>query len=473
MPRVFRFIVLVWTLAIFSPRALHAIERPRRLLVIAPEAWHPALANFATYKSRQLPVELRSLESILANSPGVDDPEKLKRFFYDEWHHHHLGYALLVGDVDVMPVRFMVLDRITPQAFNYAFYPTDLYYGDLAKPNGDFDDWNANKESFHARYFGEVRGEMNKDDAINFDKVDYLPEIAVGRWPVSTPEEARLLAAKTESYERAVLADDPNVRRAAFAAVGGWVDSRGLMDRLAAKLVSPWQIEKRYFSDKRRESGTPPPDRKHLLALLNDGLGLAVHAGHGQTDAWERCLSTRDLDGLKNATALPVIISAGCSTAYFTTLPPYEPYVDVDGVKHLGSDRKEVFLEPPPPPAPYQRGQFYPTGFGKPILEFNPTGLGEQLLKRSANGAVAYIGCNTGSQPSGLSLVEGFVSSIASRREPRLGDCWMDAIRFYFEKENLATLKPNAAWYPPSVFFQGMKFMVFGDPSLRLPEKRM
>ena len=52
------------------------------------------------------------------------------------------------------------------------------------------------------------------------------------------------------------------------------------------------------------------------------------------------------------------------------------------------------------------------------------------------------------------------------------GDCWGDAIRYYFEKEKLATLAPNADWYPPSVFFQGMKFMVFGDPSLRLPENR-
>lgn len=30
---------------------------------------------------------------------------------------------LLVGDVDVMPVRYMVLDRLTPAAFDYAFSP--------------------------------------------------------------------------------------------------------------------------------------------------------------------------------------------------------------------------------------------------------------------------------------------------------------------------------------------------------------
>ncbi len=164
-----------------------------------------------------------------------------------------------------------------------------------------------------------------------------------------------------------------------------------------------------------------------------------------------------DLPGITNAATLPVIVSAGCSTAYFAPLPPYGAYVDVDGKEHAGTDDKEVFAAPPPPPAPYQRGRF------------NPTGLGEQILKQSLNGAVAYIGCNTGSQPCGVTLAEGFVASLAKAKEPHLGDCWADAIRFYFDKENLADLKPTSSWYPPSIFFQGMKFMLFGDPSVRMP----
>jgi hypothetical protein len=51
-----------------------------------------------------------------------------------------------------------------------------------------------------------------------------------------------------------------------------------------------------------------------------------------------------------------------------------------------------------------------------------------------------------------------------------LGDCWVGAVRYYYDKEKLATLKPNADWYPPSIFFQGMKYMLFGDPSLQLPK---
>jgi hypothetical protein len=407
-----------------------------------------------------LPTELKSLESILKSTKGVDDPEKLKRFLYSEWRERGLGYVLLVGDVDVMPVRFMVLDRVTPAAFDYAFYPSDLYYADLAKADGSFEDWNARKEGFHAGYFGEVRGEKNKTDPINYDEVNYLPEIAVGRWPVSTPDEVRLVAGKTAAYEQRLLANSgTHPPRAGLIATGGWVDSRQLLDELAGKLSGAWQVEKRFYSDSARPSATPP-DHRQVRELLNEGMGLVVHTGHGAADAWDQCFSVRDLDHITNAMRLPVIISAGCSTAYFSPLPPYEPYVDVDGKEHAGSDHGEVFTAPPPPPSPYQRGRF------------NPTGLGEQLLKHSTNGSVAYIGCNTGSQPCGLTLVEGFVTALAESKEPRLGDCWNSAIRHYFSKEHLATLKPNDDWYPPSIFFQGMKFMVFGDPSLRMPVNR-
>jgi hypothetical protein len=229
------------------------------------------------------------------------------------------------------------------------------------------------------------------------------------------------------------------------------------MDRLSARLTNAWQIEKRYYSDRRRPSHTPAPDHNQVCSLFNEGVGLVVHAGHGQADAWEQCFSVRDLGRLTNAAALPVVISAGCSTAYFAPLPPYGAYVDLEGKPHAGTDHKEVFDKPPPPPAPYQRGRF------------NPTGLGEQILKRGPNGAVAYIGCNTGSQPCGLTLVEGFVSAVATAKEPRLGDCWASAIRYYYDKDGLAALKPDNGWYPPSIFFQAMKFRLFGDPSLRMP----
>lgn len=420
------------------------------LLVIAPEAFQPELREFIAHKQKLLPTESRSLESILNQTSGVDDPEKLKRFLYNRWREHGLRYALLVGDADVLPVRYMALDRITPTAHDYAFYPSDLYYSDLAKQDGSFDDWNARKEGFHAGYFGEVRGEKHKKDPINYDKIDYLPDIAIGRWPVNTPAQVRTIVAKTISYENQVLSGKAS-RNAAFLAVDGWVDSRPLLDKVSAPLTNQWHLEKRYYGS------TPPPDHHQLRSLLNQGSGLVIHTGHGQTDAWEKCFSLGDLDRITNSSSLPIIMSAGCSTAYFAPLPPYGPYMDVAGNAHKGTDHGEDFKAPPAPPSPYQRAAY------------NPTGLGEQLLYRSSNGALAYIGCNTGSQPCGLTLLEGFVNAIATQRHPRLGDCWSSAIRHYYDKENLSTLKPTESWYPASIFFQPMKFMTFGDPTLLLP----
>ncbi len=425
----------------------------KELLVISPKSFEEALREFLTWKQTLQPTRWVALEEILSSSPGADDPEKLKRFLYTEWRAHDIGYVLLVGDVDALPVRYMVLDRMTEAAFDYAFYPSDLYYADLAKPDGSFEDWNAEKKGFHAGYIGEVRGEANKTDPINFDQVDYTPELAVGRWPAGNADEVRQMAAKSATYEKKVLADsDPKLRRAAFLSVDGWVDTRDLLGRLAGKLEGAWQIERRFHG-----TDSPPPDAAQVRALLNEGTGLVVHTGHGQPDRWEQCFSTADLEKLTPTESLPVFLSAGCSTAHFAPLPPYEPYVDIHGESHAGTDHGETFTAPPPPPAPLQIG---------PV---NPTCLGEQLLRSPGTGGVAYIGCNTGSQPFGLTLVEGFIRELSTGTVPRLGDCWNSAVRYYIEQQNLRKLTPTDSWVPPSIFFQAMKFMVFGDPSLRMP----
>ena len=421
------------------------------LLVIAPRAFAPALVDFVAFKKTQLNTDLVPLEEILGESAGYDDAEKLKRFLYAKWRKGELAYVLLVGGADVMPVRYMVLDRVTPAAFDYAFYPSDLYYADLAKTDGSFESWNAQREGFHGGYFGEVRGEKNKGDAINFDDIDYLPEVAMGRWPVSTPEQARAVAAKTIVAERQRATRNSGRKNAALIATTGWVDTRGHFDGLEAVLHGAWQIDRRLF-----ERETPEhPNQTALVELWNGGEDLILHAGHGGPRDWEQCFSTGALPKLSNTERLPVVFSAGCSTAYFAALAPYDGYEDAAGAEHAGSDHGEVFTAPPPPPANYQHGKY------------SKSGLGVELLRMPQGGAAAYIGCNTGSQPCALTLQRGFVEA-AGQPQIRLGDAWNAAIRYYYPHEHLGELKADAGWYPPSIFFQGMKFMLFGDPTLEL-----
>ncbi len=438
----------VLLLLLFPGIMLHADEKKQTLVVVAPHAFHAALQPFVEHKRKTRTTELLSLETILREEQGADDAEKLKSRLFRLWKEQSAGYVLLVGDADVLPVRYMVLDRVTPQAFDYAFYPSDLYYADLANAKGEFETWNKANEGFHAHYYGEVRGEKNKNDPINYDQIDYLPEIAVGRWPVSNEAEVALLVKKSLRYEATVSA---RPRSVGMLVVGGWVDARSQFDRWGSSLKD-WSIRKHYYTSPAGEK----PTASNAVKLINDGTHLVLHSGHGEPSGWDQCLSLQHLKQLKNADSLSIVLSAGCSTAYFATLPPYEGYVDFNGKEHPGTNGGEKFTAPPPAPACYQKGKH------------NGTSMGEQLLRRSEHGAIAYFGCNTGGQPCGLTLLEGFTLSVANGKAVTLGDAWKSAIHYYWKTERLAELKPNNDWYPPSIFFQGMKYMLFGDPSLPL-----
>src|SRR5690606_27913420 len=119
-----------------------------------------------------------------------------------------------------------------------------------------------------------------------------------------------------------------------------------------------WSIERRYYADRRRNYNTPSPTSRQVRGLFNAGARLILHTGHGQPNEWERCFNYRDLERLKEVESIPIVYSASCNSAQFATLGPYEPYVDVDGGEHQGTDRGERFTSPPPPPAPYQTGVY-------------------------------------------------------------------------------------------------------------------
>ncbi|TAH35529.1 MAG: hypothetical protein EYC70_12790 [Planctomycetota bacterium] len=416
------------------------------LAVVAPAAWEAALQPFLEQRRRELTAVFLPLEDAVATGAG-DAPERLKRRLHALWQESGLRYALLVGDADTLPVRFMVLDRNTEAAHNYAFYASDLYYADLAREGGGFEDWNGARDGCSARYYGEVRGEHFKDSPINYDGISYVPEIGVGRWPVSDVESLQTVIAKTLAWP----GSGARVETLVAAHGDGWVDARAAL----AAWIEPfpalgWTVDRQFYGER---DGVP--STASVMAGIRQGATLVLHAGHGDAGGWDRCLGADQ--ELELAACQPaVFFSVGCGTAHFCAEAPYQAYLDADGVPHRGTTAGEVFLEPPPAPAPLQPGRF------------NSTSLGERLLRMPAGGAVAYIGCNTGAQPCALSLMQGFLQHAGQHPDARVGDAWQAALAFYYDAERLATLQPDAGWYPPSIFFQGMKFMLFGDPTLPL-----
>ena len=429
----------------------------RGLVIVTPRRFEAELKGFVEYRRRSLPVEVAILETVLAENPGVDDPEKLKRFLYAAWQKRKAGYVLLVGDATVLPVRYMVLDRVTPAAFDTAFYPSDLYYADVARSDGSFEDWNGRKEGFHAHYFGEVHGEKNKQDPINFDRVHYVPTLAVGRWPVSSPGEVTTLVNKTIAFERRIVAGQAKRPRLGLVNHEGFVNaprSDGSLGGIDASELG----DRKTLLLRCEPAESPAGDRagggRSAQLGRRSGGSRGARLGHGMArvsldaqlgqDQECRTFAGDDFRGLQHG-----------------------PLRDAPALRALRGYPRD--------PA---QGNECGRGLSQPAASAG--GLSDGAFERDrpgpatryragADGAVAYYGCNTGGQPCGITLLEGFVRTWSQGSQPRLGDCWVGAVRYYYDKEKLATLKPNADWYPPSIFFQGMKYMLFGDPCLQLP----
>jgi hypothetical protein len=73
----------------------------------------------------------------------------------------------------------------------------------------------------------------------------------------------------------------------------------------------------------------------------------------------------------------------------------------------------------------------------------------------------------TGGQTMGIDLNRTFFYAIADG-SPTVGEAWNTAIREYYKMRHFQTSYDHADWAVLADFHQPWKFMLFGDPSLRI-----
>jgi hypothetical protein len=422
------------------------------LLIITPDAFVDEANRLRRHKEETgMLTTITSLSQIYLSYPGPDEAEKVKRCIAALHAPYGIRYVLLFGDSDVMPVRYTKTDRRSDHAADTAFYATDLYYAALYRSDGSFDDWDSNGNG----YYGELNGESHSGP-INIDGVSLTPTVAVGRVPASTVAEAKTYVDKAIRYENAASGGSW-VTNAILLATHDWYQNAcTTQDQIATHLTG--------FTTKTMSTGASPCSSAGKLTTsavtnaMNQGVGLVGYIGHGSPAglAFPGGWGTGDIANLTNTGKPFVMAVSGCDTAQFATLPPYRKYTDVNGVDHAGTAAGEHFNTTPPQPACLQK-------YHDPDAD-----LATKITVGSKAGAVAYIGGITGMQYSDpyTYFVEAMPDSWT------VGDAWRSMIVKYYQVHGQPGSIPSPDWTAVARVHQPWKFMLFGDPSVRIRGER-
>ena len=151
-----------------------------QLLIVTGQNFVPAFTPLTNmYDSLGISWQIYTVENITATIPGIDTQDKIRNLIKREYQQNGIEYALLGGDVSLIPCRYFYCHVISGGGYTAYDIPADLYYSGM---DGNYDA-NANG----------IYGELT-DDA------DLLPDVSVGRMPFETVQEEVNIIHKTIWY---------------------------------------------------------------------------------------------------------------------------------------------------------------------------------------------------------------------------------------------------------------------------------
>jgi hypothetical protein len=182
------------------------------LVIIAPPEFTSDLQNLVDHKNNiGVKTIMKTTDEIYTQYNGVDQPEKIKYFIKDSLETWGIKYVLLVGGLKSwiwanpkenanygskgwrLPVRYANLIEFEPGIIS------DLYYADIYKQGGVFDNWDSNGDGIFAYKIGS---------GLKNDKLDLYPDVYLGRLPCRNNKEVQSVVDKIITYETQPL--DPS-----------------------------------------------------------------------------------------------------------------------------------------------------------------------------------------------------------------------------------------------------------------------
>jgi len=277
--RIHPTVALVFTLLLVAaltvairPAAAQLVPGPAEgYLIITTDALADEFQPFAHWKRRLgLPTTLKTIEALQSEYPAAaDDAERMRLWIRDQYTGPGARWVLLGGTAALVPTRYAYT-----QFYGGASIPTDLYFSCL---DGS---WNADGDAL----WGE--GYFSASDP--GDDVDLLPEVWVGRAPVTNTAEAHAFVVR--SMQAALEPAQPRPPRALLAAEvlfpQVWsqgdevsLDGAQLAEEVLPRLTAGGFASRRLYEnylDPLWTAGSEPLSRQAFLDAFDDGHDLVL-----------------------------------------------------------------------------------------------------------------------------------------------------------------------------------------------------
>ncbi len=229
----------------YAPTRKNEPRQTHDYVIITDESLQDSLSYLAAWKEYLgYSVNVVTTSWINNSYPGADLQERIRNFLVDKYITWSINYVLLVGNIDLIPMRYCYADPNDHSPNSEFRSPTDYYYADLTG------DWDSDNDGFFGEY-GQ-------------DSVDFVPEVIVARIPWNT--ELNRICQKLVRFEQDT---------------GVWKDNALLLGAI-------------YFYQ--GESGYPRTDAAELMEEMKyDILGGWTHTTMYEMEGLRPCIYTCDL----------------------------------------------------------------------------------------------------------------------------------------------------------------------------------
>ena len=273
------------------------------MVIIAPDEFSSGIQSLIDHKnSVGIKTFLKTTEEIYNEYNGRDNAEKIKYFIKDAIEVKNVSNALLIGDVNKLPMRTIFWNIDMPVDML-----TDLYYADIYDSEYNFCSWDSNDNN----NFGE------EDDGL-----DFYPDIHIGRLACTNTKEVGIVVNKIIHYEKETF-DQSWFNN--LILMGGdtfpeeiFPDAKGREGEELNQIIMEIMPDFEYTTIWTSKGNFK---RDVIAQEINRGAGFLFYSGHGcefaiTPEAGPGFLYfNRYVNDLSNGYKLPIMFFTACNTA--------------------------------------------------------------------------------------------------------------------------------------------------------------